>query len=538
MNMRNGAGEEAGLRLALERLRAGGLALEREGGRLRLAALAGCWRALAADLRDRLEYGELDQRGRARLELLEELLRALERGGLEDRRRARDRLEGALLAGLAGLLAGLRALRRGALAALELEGLRAALADLEGALLEDLERAGGERLELAGALRARLEREGTGALLLCGGRGERLAGALQEARGWRAALAAGLEELLREREEDQRREDQRRAGARAGGAPALPAALAGGLEGLLRPRRICGREELAPEEREELARLKGEGEGLAICWREGGAAPSMAMAGGIPEELLRAGGAALAGVAGDLLVRDLCRRAAACKAAGESPGLICYPGGLRGLALALAGQSLEEGAGRRIGGREIDALRAALEVGQRITVRVTMPGGGARWIGGLWSWDLLEGGHTGNLLRIAPAPALQPGGGGIGGALLPALQPPPLPVATGYRAAALRLQWRWLAALRQGALEELRGGARELEGLAPLQEGERLRLARELEIPPASALKLDRAWIGGAEGWLEKLRGGRWRLRDRAGERLLREGIALAARGAGGARRR
>lgn len=518
MNIHNGPElEPEDLRARLAALRRGGLALAREGGRIRRAEVDRCWRALAADLRAR----ELEERGRARLALLEGLLAALERGGAGGAA-ARLELEGALLEGLRGLLAALAALRRPALEELEPGDLRAALAALEGALLEGLAGAGGERLEVSRALRARLEREGSGALLLRSGSG-RAALELQEARGWRAALAAGLEELLRARDRALELEELRRSGARAGGAPALPAALALAGEGLLLPRRICG---AGAEGLEEL-----ELEGALLLWTEGGRRPPAAVCAGVPEELLRAGGAALSGAMGDLLLRDLARRAALERAAGGSGGLIRYSGGLAGLRAALAGLEPEELEPEELrrwrGGREVAGLRAALEVGQRLRLRLPVAGGGWRWIGGLWTWELLEGGRSGSVLELAPAPILQPGA--REGALLPVLLPPLLPSAPAYRAPALRLQWRWLAALRRGLLEELRRGL-EPEGLAPIPPGERLRAALELGIPPAPALELDRRWRS-AGGWLEELAGGRWRMTDRAGERLLREGAALAARG-------
>jgi hypothetical protein len=539
--MTNSAGLEGEeLRAALARLRADAYRLKRGGPTMKPASVRGAWQALAEDLRARLLAGEDlarllagEERGleeeriarrKQRLELLEELLARLDEGDQE----AQRLLEAALLAGLARLLEALAALRNGGLERSSDEALPGVLVRLEEALLVGLEGAGGARRALAARLREELAQGGAGALLLYRERGER-AGELLTARGWLAALGAGLEDLLRAREEEERREEERRAGARSGGAPALPQTLAEGLVGLLARRQICEREELTEEERATLADGRIEEQGRVLRWQPSRSAALLCAC--ISEEILTAGGAALSNIWGDLLIRSIVRRTAERMAETGNAGQITYEGGLAGLVLSLKNEPITKASMERVGGQARRELKYALMAGQRMILSLQLPDKGKRIIGGLWTWKLLERGSAGSTLVIYPSGVLQPGADGIGGALLPVLAPPPVPVGPTLRAAALRLQWRWLAALRRGALDDLRAGwtTEDLrrEGLRALLLRERQDLADELSIPTAAAVDLDLAWIGGA-GWLDELPGRRWRLRDQAGEALLRDSAAIA----------
>lgn len=526
---------------AVRAVRAGVAALFR-GAQLRRAGLLSSWRGLAGELALLEERGGLEERGRERLELLERLLEDAGAAGAAGAG-ARAALELALRGSAGGLLEELRPPRLtesdpteatwrapgaspdpGELEELE-ELARVELARLERALLAGLAAAppGSARCQARTRLEERLLREGEGALLARDPAGG-LAGELARARGWLAALLAGLEDLLRGRELEELRREERARAAAGRSCPALPLALLqAGEDLLLLPRRIVPARELAALTAGDAGGGSAPG-ALAVCWLAGAGAAGAYAAPAVPEELLRAGGSALAGCAGDLLLRLVVRSAAAAAAAGCSPDLLRWRGGLAGLAAALAGCAGEQGENRaHRGARELRHLRGGLEIGQQLRIRLR----GGRWIGGLWTWELSGGGRGGSWLELRPASILLPGARGEG-ALLPVLAAPALPVPTAHRAGGLRFQWRLLALLRLARLEELRAGG-SAPGLPALPEERLLLEARELDLPVSAALELLRCWRAPG-GWLLAAPGDRLELADRAAARLLEEGARLAVK--------
>ena len=500
------------------------------GEQFRRAGLLLCWRVLEGELLRMKESGGLDESGLERLELLMRLLEdagAAGSGGSI----ARAALDLALRGSVGGLLAELRPPRcqparrpgAGADSGGEEAEARIELSRLEVALLAGLAGAppGSARLDAVTTLEK--HRYFDGSLLMRGA--DDLPVDLWSSRGWLTALSAGLEDLLRGRLVEEERREERARGAADRSVPALPLALLQAGEDLLMlPRRVVPVGDLAALTRDAGAGFLQPGE-LAICWLAGAGSAAAYAAPAVTEEVLRAGGAALAGCAGDLLLRLVVRSAAAEAAAGRSPALLSWRGGLSGLAVALAGEEPGTDTVRR-GGRDLRPLHAGLEMGQHLRIRLR----GGRWIGGLWTWRLSGGGRGGSLLELRPESILLPGAREEG-ALLPVLAAPALPVETAHRAAGLRFQWRLLVLLRQARVEELRAGEGAAPGLPDLPDERLLAEARELDLPGAAALALLNCWRG-AGGWLRAAPGGRLALVDRDAARLLEEGARLALRSA------